>query len=634
MQYPGTVDNWIDQSGITAQQPQEVYPRPLLLTAAAFDRGPEKITRVYGQTFYKLFGYYIDFEKYGQAAIQAANIINNGGELMLKRVVAEDATLANIVVCARVSTDRVQKTDSNGNPLYIDPDTQKETINDGDGSFEKAMINVAKIKYELVTVTGKKTKAEIVEEARRSFVQDEESQEFVYPLFVIADNGRGESTKRFGVDPQYEIAKNQNFFIYRLKYLGSEDLDAEQIYFALTPGVIYLEKSMDIGMSSSEMLQADAESLEDCVDAFYAKVSEISGISIDELYSCDMLFCKNRKGQPIQGLSLDDSGQDLSISMGFALESGTNGAFGDKPIETPEYEQALIDFYTGVYDSDIYNLDMYKPDACIDANYPYAVKKAIYDLAMYRKDFFFFGDMGLDVNTFTNAKEKMSSMPRDKFTAWYPQSYQVINPFTRRRINVTITYSIARLVITHLNNNRNCPYCGILYGWTIPEAIEGTINFCPKITPAENQKTECDDLRINYASILNDTLTLETTYTSQENLTQLSFINNVIAIQKIVKDVRDNCPAFRYSFISTDDLSTYKSAVNNIISKYTKWFESLEFVYVQDDVMRANKIFEASLRVKHKDFVQAEILNIYTLGTDTATVANADTSFQIGRAHV
>lgn len=628
MQYPGTVDNWIDQSGITAQQPQEVYPRPLLLTAAAFDRGPEKITRVYGQTFYKLFGYYIDFEKYGQAAIQAANIINNGGELMLKRVVAEDATLANIVVCARVSTDRVQKTDSNGNPLYIDPDTQKETINDGDGSFEKAMINVAKIKYELVTVTGKKTKAEIVEEARRSFVQDEESQEFVYPLFAIADNGRGESTKRFGVDPQYEIAKNQNFFIYRLKYLGSEDLDAEQIYFALTPGVIYLEKSMDIGMSSSEMLQADAESLEDCVDAFYAKVSEISGISIDELYSCDMLFCKNRKGQPIQGLSLDDSGQDLSISMGFALESGTNGAFGDKPIETPEYEQALIDFYTGVYDSDIYNLDMYKPDACIDANYPYAVKKAIYDLAMYRKDFFFFGDMGLDVNTFTNAKEKMSSMPRDKFTAWYPQSYQVINPFTRRRINVTITYSIARLVITHLNNNRNCPYCGILYGWTIPEAIEGTVNFCPKITPAENQKTECDDLRINYASILNDTLTLETTYTSQENLTQLSFINNVIAIQKIVKDVRDNCPAFRYSFISTDDLSTYKSAVNNIISKYTKWFESLEFVYVQDDVMRANKIFEASLRVKHKDFVQAEILNIYTLGTDTATVANADTSFQ------
>ena len=120
---------------------------------------------------------------------------------------------------------------------------------------------------------------------------------------------------------------------------------------------------------------------------------------------------------------------------------------------------------------------------------------------------------------------------------------------------------------------------------------------------------------------------METTYTSQEALSQLSFINNVIAIQKIVKDVRDNCPAFRYSFISTDDLSSYKNAVNQIISKYTKWFESLEFVYVQDDIMRANKIFEASLKVKHKDFVQAEILNIYTLGNDIATVADSDTSY-------
>lgn len=627
MQYPGTVDNWIDQSGITARQPQVVYPRPLMLTAAAFDRGPEKITRVYGTNFYKLYGYYIDFEKYGQAAIQAANIIDNGGELMIKRVVAPDATLANIVICARVSSDRVQKTDTNGNPLYIDPDTQRETTDNGDGAYEKVMINIAKIKYELVTVTGQQTKAQIVEEARKSFVQDEESQEFVYPLIVIVDNGRGESTKRFGFDPQYEIAKNQNFFIYRFKYLGSEDLDAEQVYFSLAPGVIYLENSMDIGMSTTSMLQCSAESLEDCVDAFYEKVSEISGLSLDELYAADMLFCKNKKGAAIQGLSLDDSGQNLGISMGFGLESGSNGAFGDKPIETDEYEQALIDFYTGVYDPDIYNLDMYKPDACVDANYPYEVKKAIYELAKFRKDFFFFGDMGLDVNTFTNAREKMETMPRDKFTAWYGQSYQIVNPFNRRRINVTIGYSIARLVIPQLNNRTNAPYCGILHGWTIPEAIEGTINYCPKITPSENQKTECDDLRLNYASILNNTLTMETTYTSQEALSQLSFINNVIANQKIVKDVRDNCPAFRYSFISTDDLSSYKNAVNQIISKYTKWFESLEFVYVQDDIMRANKIFEASLKVKHKDFVQAEILNIYTLGNDVATVADSDTSY-------
>lgn len=625
MQYPGTIDNWFDQSGISAQPTVEVAPRPLILTAAAFDRGPEKIIKVYGEDFYKYFGYFIDFDKYGQAAIQAANAINNGAELMIKRVVAKDATLANITPVAKVSADRVQKTDSNGNPLYIDPVTQQETTDPGTGN-EKVMINIAKIKYELITVTGKKTTAEIIEEVRKSFTEDEESSTFSYPLFTVCDNGRGESTKRFGVDPQYALSKNNAHMLYRFKYLGSEDLDAESVYFSLPPGVIYLQQSMDIGMSSTAMIQCNATAIDDSIEAFYEKVSEISGLSKETLYKTDILFCKDSKGDAVQGLSLDENSIDLSVNMGFGLESGSNGEFGDTPIQTDAYEQELVEFYNGTFDSDIYNLDMYKPDAVVDCNYPFAVKNAIYKLAQFRKDFFYFGDLGLDVNTFENAMSKLYEMPRDKFTAWYGQSYQIINPFTKKRVDVTIGYSIVRCIIEHLNTRRHTPYCGILYGWTIPEAIEGTINFTPKITPAVNQKTLSDDARLNYGSVLNGVLTLETEYTSQTELTQLSFINNVIAIQKIVKDVRDNCPAFRYSFISTDDLASYKKSVTRIINKYNEWFESLEFVYVQDDIMRANKIFEASLKVKHKDFVQSEILNIYTLGTETTTQASTDTS--------
>ena len=155
MQYPGTIDNWIDQSGINAPRTVvEPTPSPLFLTAAAFDRGPEKIKRVVGDEFYKTYGYFIDFEKYGQAAIQAANIINNGGELLIKRVVASDATLANIVVVANVTADRVQKTDIEGNPLYLDPVTQQEITDPGEGN-EKVMVNVATVKYDVVTEIGR-----------------------------------------------------------------------------------------------------------------------------------------------------------------------------------------------------------------------------------------------------------------------------------------------------------------------------------------------------------------------------------------------------------------------------------------------------------------------------------------------
>lgn len=626
MQYPGTIDNWIDQSGINAPRTAaEPVPSPLFLTAAAFDRGPEKINRVIGEDFYKTYGYFIDFDKYGQAAIQAANIINNGGELLVKRVVADDATLANIVVVANVTADRVQKTDSEGNPLYLDPITQQEVTTPGDGN-EKVMVNIASVKYDLVTVVGKQTMAEVVAEARRSFVEDEETQTFSYPLFVITDNGRGASTKRFGIEPQYQIAKNQNFMIYKLKYLGSEDLDAESIYFSLVPGIMYVKKSMDIGMACHDMLQCNARAVDDAIEAFYEKMSEISGLSVDELYKHDPLFGKSNKAMPVTGICVDESGYDLGVGMGFGLDGGSNGAFGDCPIDTMEYEKALLDFYNGTFNEDIYNLDMYKPDACVDANYPYSVKKAIYELAKFRKDFYYFGDLGLDIDSYTNAVNKLYEMPRDKFTSWYGQSYQILNPFTKKTIDVTITYSLARILIPHVNDRPHAPYCGVSYGWTIPEAIEDTINFTPKITPTINQKSELMDLRLNFASIINDVLTIETEFTSQDGLTQLSFINNVVAIQMIVKDVRDNCPAYRYSFITSDDLQTYKKNVNRIISKYNNWFESLEFVYVQDDLMKANKIFEASLKIKHKDFVQSEILNIYTLGTEQANRANTDTS--------
>lgn len=625
MQYPGTIDKWFDHSGIQAHETVEITPRPLMLHAAAFERGPEKLMRVHGEDFYKLFGYFIDVEKYGQAGIQAANIIDNGGELLLKRIVAKDATLGNIIVVANVTPDRVQKTNSLGQPLYVDAETGKETTDAGEAN-EAVMINIARIKHELVTVPNAQTIDDVVDAALDCFVEDDDEQTYAYPLFVIVDNGRGETTKRFGIEPMYSVSRNTDHMLYRLKYLGSKDLDAEQVYFALVPGIIYLNESMDIGMASKEMLQCRAQALETAIESYYAKLSEISGIEPADLFKTDVIFAKNAKGQPVNGLSLDDSGEDLGISMGFALQSGSNGAFGDCPIDTDEYEDELLEFFNGDFDSDIFNLDMFKIDACVDANYPYAVKKAIVRLANFRKDFFFFGDLGAEIQTYENAVNKLYDMPKSYFVAWYGQAYDIRNPFTMRHTHVTITYSLARLVISHLVNKTNSPYCGILHGFTIPEAIEGTINWTPKITPDVNQKTLCDEAKLNYASILRDVLTLETEFTSQEAFTQLSFLNNVIAIQYIIKDCRENCPAFRYSFISSSDLSVYKRNVTDIINKYVSWFESLEFVYVQDDIMRANKIFEADLKVKHKDFVQSEIFNIYVLGTDNTTEASADTS--------
>ena len=111
--YPGTIFNWHDQSAISTQPIADVDNSPLYLLASSFNRGPEKITEVSGQAFYNLYGQTMDFDKHGQPAIQAANMIDNGARLLVKRLVANDAKLANLIAVATVKRQiSAIKTDS------------------------------------------------------------------------------------------------------------------------------------------------------------------------------------------------------------------------------------------------------------------------------------------------------------------------------------------------------------------------------------------------------------------------------------------------------------------------------------------------------------------------------------------
>ena len=178
-------------------------------------------------------------------------------------------------------------------------------------------------------------------------------------------------------------------------------------------------------------------------------------------------------------------------------------------------------------------------------------------------------------------------------------------------------YSMAVALINHFNMRRHSPCAGIQFGFVFDDAIKGTVNFCPKYTPKVDQKTDLMDLGLNYCGYINNQLVLETTNTSQDPYSQFSYINNILAVQQIIHKVREVCPVNRYTFITSDDLETYKKAVNDAIMQYKENFDTLEFVYVSDPVMKANKIFNASIKVSFKDFVQTEIFKIYALPTQS-----------------
>ena len=607
---PGTIFNWIDQSGIS-RAITETPVMPLMLTAFSSDKGPEDIQIVSGEDFYRLYGYDISFTRHGQPLLQAANIIDNGGELMCKRVVAPDATLANAGVIAKVTAKSVQKVNADGEPLYKNPSTQEETTEE-EGN-DPIMINAAEISYEVQTVANVKSLEEVVTTMEGKIDTAGQEGTFTYPLFVIVDNGRGASTKRFTITPDYTLSKNLGFMLYYLNIIGDYDEDSESVRFSMDEDKVYLEESMSFTEKAKTLNQCNGASIAEGIQGFVNKVAEITGVEVSQLYLIDSLFGNTIKGQSLDYIITKEGSVLLNQEGGFELKSGTNGTFGETPFGTEGYKQELIKFFNGTFTDSIFDVDRYKPDVCVDANYPVEVKDAILELANFREDFFFFRDLGLDNDTFDTITYAAAERPKSKFCADYIQTYQIVDPFTKKHIKVTFTYGLARTLIDHLNNRRNAPVCGLIYGMTYPEAIEGTLNFAPKYTPTEDQKDKLDDLRLNYASYLNDVLTLETEYTNQEQYTQLSYINNILAIQDVIHDVRNRCPAFRYQFITNDDLETYRSNVESIISQHADKFATLEFLYTQDDVMAQNKIFQASIRCTFKNFVQTEIFNIYAL---------------------
>lgn len=616
---PDTIFEYIDQSNIT-KTTETLVTAPYYLCCSSAERGPEDIREVVGTDFYNLYGNHISFVKHGQPLVQAAHIIDNGGRLIFKRLVADDAALANLTVIATVTKKEVEKTNAAGKPLYIDPSTNQESETDG-GGWAKATKNVASIKYGVVTVPSMKTITDVVAHVQLQYKEETD----VFPLFTVTDNGRGKSTKRFNIQPDYQLSKQNSFEFYTFNVIADAETNAEYTRFSIDPNIIYLKTSMSLTESSKELTQLDAYQYEEGSNKFIKAVSEATGVDEDTLKSIDILFGCDRAGKALDYISVDltksddeaENGYDLADATGMMIMSGDNGEFGDKPFGTSAWTKQAVKFFSGEFDDSVFNPNQVNIDAVFDANYPSEVKKAILELAEFRQDFFYFRDFGLDKYTYDQFKMTAKEFDHSKFAASYITTYDVLDPYSRKQINVTLMYSLAVKMINHFNLRRNAPCAGIQYGFTFDEAIKGTVNFCPKFTPKVDQKTELMDLGLNYCGYINNQLVLETTNTSQDPYSQLSYINNILAVQQIIHRVREVCPINRYTFITSDDLETYKKAVNNAIMQYKENFDTLEFVYVADPIMKANKIFNASIKVSFKDFVQTEIFKIYALPTQS-----------------
>jgi hypothetical protein len=688
--YPGTIVNWHDQSVITDTTVSTVDNSPLFLVGSSFDKGPEDLRVVSGTKFYDLYGTTMSFEKHGQPAIQAANIINGGGRLLIKRVVAADATLANTILVATIKTnivatpsdDEDAKTieeiiaEANGDTLVgadgdEEPSEDTPVVDPTEGGEDEPTEDpvdpteptddpvdpeptpdpeptVVKyttegkttVSWSAVSLSGAKKASEVVEYANTLFSSsdmevsstDEEtgvvtlSSAEVIPMLAVSDNGRGYSNKSIRIVPDYATSKDSsNFFYNLLVYEGTTIIERETASF--NENSIVGSTSYYINEDTCE--QVVVYSPDGAYDKYKALVVEASGISADTIDLYDLLFGYNSRKVAIPGFELDPESIDLQSDYGISLEGGDNGAFGDNPFGTQEYTDALTWFFYPVltdtnvdaqakYDYEesdkIFDLDDYKIAACFDANYPDAVKNAIAELATFREDFVFFRDLGVDVYSYASIVSKANSYAiRNKFIADYLTTYMIYDPNTRKKIRVTMNYDFSRRMVTHFANGPFKPLAGFINNMILDNAIEGTINFTPRITPVQNQKSLLEDARINYAIFQSGQCIVQSLYTSQEAYTQLSYANNVLAIQQVVRAVRIACPRQRYTFVTRSDFSSYAQAVSNVLQNYSANFEELRFEYEENSLQGMQKIFYASIYFRFNNWAQTEVFDIYAL---------------------
>lgn len=611
--YAGTKVNWHEVLMADSNKSSIDDSLPLFLCAFSADKGSEEITDLTYSEFKKMYGDTANFFKYGQPLLQAHQILAAGGRVLGKRIVAEDATLANLIITAEVTSQEVNKTNADGQQLYIGSDGQETT----EVTDTLATTVYATVKYDSVTYNVK-TMAEL--EAKAASLKTES----VFPLFIISDNGRGVSVKKVRITPDYDTSKKLTYMLYKIAEIeGVSAVETQR--FSMYPDAVNTINGVrrNMVLDKHTMSQLNAEMYTEGCSAFVEKLAEITGYSVDDLYTFDVLFGKTVKQKELGLIKIDETGLDITSDYGMELKSGSNGKFGDAPfagtVASQEWADQAIAFFDGTFSDEIFDLDQHKIDFCVDANYPDDVKAAIVKLADFREDFFYFRDLGLNINSISDVYEKVTDLnwALTPFAGDYMSTYDIIDPFSHKQINVTMTYGLAPLLVNHYTTNVAAPIAGEFNNFVISDYVPGTLNIIPRVTPTVDQKEILDDLKVNFVNLTSDKLlAVQSTYTSQDHNGPLSYSSNVIVTQMVIKSIRRYCPKIRFMLMdaTATDFGKYKTLIeDNVISRFTQHFKSIELIYTRDDEQIASKIFNASLYCYYRDFPQGEVFDVFAI---------------------
>ena len=287
----------------------------------------------------------ISFRRHGQAQLTVAKALASGAYVLGKRLVSDDATLANTTVMARLV-----KVDNITYVYYytksgVNCATFEQACEAGYGEFDSEAENVTDI-----------------------------------PLFTVTPMGRGESLLFFRIAPNNVSSKKKNSSSY-MKYsfeIIEDNETLESIIITMNPEIVV----DDIAQAMNPKIRTNSNQIKVKLyeDGVYKLVTELAKTAVDgdgnaivatDLINMDFINGYDRSGTVAiggivtiaqnygtDGKPLDSSEwvankpsdievvYDLANSVGIPLANGSFGTLGVTPMSNPgEMEKLLLDVF-------------------------------------------------------------------------------------------------------------------------------------------------------------------------------------------------------------------------------------------------------------------------------------------------
>lgn len=241
-------------------------------------------------------------------------------------------------------------------------------------------------------------------------------------------------------------------------------------------------------------------------------------------------------------------------------------------------ENLTVDGYNGTLNDEIFNKTAYPIDVIFDGKYSADVKTAIVDFITHpsRKDIFFYGDMGDSPNyltTLTNRKTKLAAIDTYQ-AALFGQEYVVYDNYTKTDMKTSLVHAIAkRLASNDIDNGPQEPLAGP--NFRLSGYNEGSLSF----NPNQDQKEVFIKNKINYAEKdTADTSTMMTQTTSQRKTSELSYINNVRVLLKMIYLAESIARKYQHATWAKIT-TTFKSDLETAMEAYTG-NEAVEYIQI------------------------------------------------------